>query len=96
MAACVDYNLACFYDALAEVESDPNAKAQLLDECCRHLELAAPVESPTKELLLGDLASEGDLANFAASVSHGERLQKIITAYETAWSAAPETLITIL
>jgi hypothetical protein len=34
MASHIDYNLACVCDAMADMETDPVLKSNLLDECC--------------------------------------------------------------
>jgi hypothetical protein len=86
MAAHIYYNLACFYDAFAVGEVDPQAQAQLLDECCRHLLQAATLGKQPAKLVESDLAPGGDLQTLAASDKHKARREEIIAKYRTAWS----------
>jgi len=84
MASHVDYNLACFCDALAELKSEPSETQKMLDQCIVHFESAAKVGSQSRTIVDGDLQS-GDLHNLARSTAHADRLRAALTVYELAW-----------
>jgi hypothetical protein len=84
-ASHVDYNIACFFDAIAATETDLALKADLLDKCAVYLELAAQRGAQPKELVEDDLRT-GDLAQLGGSQPHATRLQTILATYQAAWS----------
>jgi hypothetical protein len=84
MASHVDYNLACFYDALAELKSAPSEKQEMLDQCMNLLESAAKVGAQEEKIVNADLKG-GDLRNLAQSAAHTHRLQAALAMYELAW-----------
>jgi TPR repeat protein len=69
MTSRVDYNLACVCAAMARIETNPELKSSLLDECCDHLDQAAAPGAQPKELLDEDLRA-GDLVALAKSQPH--------------------------
>ncbi len=86
MAAHIQYNLACFYDALAAGELDLGARIQLLDKCCEHLLRAATLGRQPAKLVESDLNPGGDLETLAASDKHEAQRKDIVAKYKEAWS----------
>ena len=84
MASHVDYNLACFYDALAELKSAPSEKQEMLDQCMNLFESAAKVGAQEEKIVNADLKG-GDLRNLAQSAAHTHRLQAALATYDVAW-----------
>jgi chaperonin cofactor prefoldin len=80
MASHIDYNLACVCDAMANMETDPVLKSNLLDECCDYLDQAAAPGTQQRDLLDGDLRA-GDLVTLAGSQPHAHRLRGIRAKY---------------
>jgi chaperonin cofactor prefoldin len=88
MASHIDYNLACVCDAMADMETDPVLKSNLLDECCDYLDKAAALGTQPRELLDGDLRA-GDLVTLAGSQPHAHRLRGIRAKYRPSGGGMP-------
>src|ERR1017187_9024006 len=88
MASHIDYNLACVCDAMANMETDPVLKSNLLDECCDYLDQAAAPGTQQRDLLDGDLRA-GDLVTLAGSQPHAHRLRGIRAKYRPSSGGTP-------
>jgi hypothetical protein len=84
MASHIDYNLACTYDALAELTGDAADRRQMLDRCMESFEAAAKIGGQVKAIVDSDLQG-GDLSNLASSAAHADRLKTAVAMYELAW-----------
>ena len=87
MAAHISYNLACTYDALAELEA-ANVQASL-DDCIQYFMLAAGIGSQPREVVEADLRF-GDLRFLGRSDRHRDQVQRALALYRAAWQRLTE------
>ena len=86
--AHLNYNIACVYSLLSRETRDTSKEREYLEECCKHLEVAAPLGKQSMKLLEADFKPDGDLAALAQNKDFAYRLTAILEAYKLAWNTS--------